>query len=235
MNLTRCENGHFYDADKYPTCPHCADMGGNGPTQAANIGGGVGAMSAAETSDYEVTSGFIPTGQTAGSSPAPEFVVNTPPVDVSYSNPDPVTVPGSNFVTAPAQVPDDDEKTVAFYDTSTGVEPVVGWLVCTKGSFLGKSYNLKAGRNFIGRGRQYDVDLTGDDAVSRSRHAIVLFEPKKREFIAQPGEASGLFYVNDEVVLTATRLKAKDVLSVGNTCLTFVPFCDESFGWDDDK
>lgn len=23
MNLTRCENGHFYDADRFSTCPHC--------------------------------------------------------------------------------------------------------------------------------------------------------------------------------------------------------------------
>lgn len=23
MNLTRCNQGHFYDADKYNTCPHC--------------------------------------------------------------------------------------------------------------------------------------------------------------------------------------------------------------------
>ena len=24
MNLCRCENGHFYDKEKYPTCPHCS-------------------------------------------------------------------------------------------------------------------------------------------------------------------------------------------------------------------
>ena len=23
MNLKRCNNGHFYDADKFSTCPHC--------------------------------------------------------------------------------------------------------------------------------------------------------------------------------------------------------------------
>ena len=25
MNLTRCKNGHYYDKDKYKTCPHCRD------------------------------------------------------------------------------------------------------------------------------------------------------------------------------------------------------------------
>lgn len=27
MNLTRCENGHFYDGEKYPRCPHCSGDG----------------------------------------------------------------------------------------------------------------------------------------------------------------------------------------------------------------
>ena len=27
MKLTKCENGHFYDSDKYPECPYCnADL-----------------------------------------------------------------------------------------------------------------------------------------------------------------------------------------------------------------
>lgn len=28
MNLTRCEKGHFYDADRFDTCPHCNDAVG---------------------------------------------------------------------------------------------------------------------------------------------------------------------------------------------------------------
>ena len=24
MNLVKCENGHFYDEERYPSCPHCA-------------------------------------------------------------------------------------------------------------------------------------------------------------------------------------------------------------------
>ena len=27
MNLIKCENGHFYDAERFPSCPHCS--GGN--------------------------------------------------------------------------------------------------------------------------------------------------------------------------------------------------------------
>ena len=28
MNLTRCAQGHFYDGEKYPSCPHCAGAAG---------------------------------------------------------------------------------------------------------------------------------------------------------------------------------------------------------------
>ena len=29
MNLKKCENGHFYDADTYSSCPHCGVSGGH--------------------------------------------------------------------------------------------------------------------------------------------------------------------------------------------------------------
>lgn len=29
MNLSRCSNGHFYDKEKFPTCPYCAQGVGN--------------------------------------------------------------------------------------------------------------------------------------------------------------------------------------------------------------
>lgn len=32
MNLKKCDNGHFYDTDKYPVCPHCNQNAGDGKT-----------------------------------------------------------------------------------------------------------------------------------------------------------------------------------------------------------
>ena len=26
MNLRKCNNGHFFDGDKYPSCPHCGGL-----------------------------------------------------------------------------------------------------------------------------------------------------------------------------------------------------------------
>ena len=115
------------------------------------------------------------------------------------------------------------------------MHPVVGWLVCVEGKMLGKAFELKNGKNFIGRSSQMDVILEGDANVSRDRHAIVTYEPRGREFFAQPGESRELFYVNGQVVLMNVVLKARDIISVGKTDLMFIPFCGADFSWDEIK
>ena len=129
----------------------------------------------------------------------------------------------------------DECKTVSLYQAKIGVEPVTGWLVCIEGPSFGASYTLKTGRNFIGRGSDMDVVLAQDNSVSRQKHAIVLYEPRKREFIAQPGDSRELFYLNDDVVLGPERLKAQDILTIGNTRLMLFTCCGENFSWDDYK
>lgn len=111
------------------------------------------------------------------------------------------------------------------------VEPVVGWLVCVNGDGVGKSYDLNCGRNFIGRENDMDVVLSSDKSVSRRKHAIIIYEPRKRKFYAQPGESKELFYVNDEMVKNVLELKAYDKILIGKTELMFMPFCGEIFAW----
>lgn len=127
----------------------------------------------------------------------------------------------------------DENRTVGFYSMKMEIEPVVGWLVCIKGEDEGTSFPLKLGRNFIGRGADMDVVLKNDKAVSRKKHAIVLYEPRTKSFIAQPGESRELVYLNDEVVLASERLRPYDILAVGNSELSFVPFCGPKFSWED--
>ena len=80
-----------------------------------------------------------------------------------------------------------------------------------------------------------DICLEGDDRISRNKHAIVVYEPKSRMFIAQPGESRELFYLNDKVVLESKVIKANDVITVGSTKLMFIPCCSDKFNWDSIK
>lgn len=188
MNLQKCENGHFYDADKYQTCPHCQQIGDDQKT----IGMG--------TVDERIKS------------------VTPPP---SYSG---------------GTMPSDDQKTVGIFSHAIsgnkGTQPVVGWLVGVQGDCLGQSFQLREGKNFIGRAENMDVVIRGDLAVARNRHACVIFEPRAGVFYAQPGESHELFYLNDNVVLNSEILKSHDMITLGETSLIFIPLCGPDFSWD---
>lgn len=201
MNLTKCSNGHFYDADKFQSCPHC--------------GGGAGASVIGDS----VTVNMSQSSQ-------------NDMVTESRSAAEPV----GTMAPRPAYTPtaqEDDMKTISFYKTSMGTEPVVGWLVCLSGECSGQSYQLKSGRNFVGRSASMDIILDKDASVSRERHAVIIYEPKERIFIAQPGESRELFYLNDKVVLSNEIIKANDVFFIGSTKLMFIPFCSKVFSWED--
>lgn len=203
MNLVRCDKGHFYDGDKFVSCPHCNP----------------------EVEDNEVTVPFR------------DELTQSEVVNLDATENQSMSLKEA-LVTAQKSVEEDDDdmgKTVRYYDNTMGVEPAVGWLVGLTGSAFGQSFTLKSGRNFIGRGQDMDVVLSGDNSVSRNKHAIVVYEPKSRMFIAQPGESRELFYVNDKVVLNNEQLNKNDVLLIGETKLMFIPCCDEKFCWEDVK
>lgn len=194
MNLQKCENGHFYDADKYQTCPHCQQM-----------------------NDDQKTIGMtVPNDQ-----PAPSV---TP------------TMPQQPFAYAGGNTPSDDQKTVGIFSHTIsgnkGTQPVVGWLVGIQGECMGQSFQLREGKNFVGRAEDMDVVIRGDLAVARHRHACVIFEPRAGIFYAQPGESHELFYLNDNVVLNSEILKSHDVITLGETSLMFIPLCGPDFSWD---
>ncbi len=133
-------------------------------------------------------------------------------------------------------------KTVGFFSMGTASsqtapqevsEPVVGWLVCVKGVHFGESFVVVAGRNSVGRGEENKIILSKDGTVSRNKHAWLTYEPKKREFFLQPGEGSGLSYVNGDNVMESRKLREKDLLEFGNGQYLLIPLCNETFSWED--
>lgn len=220
MNLKRCNNGHFYDADKFTACPHCnPTVSASEVTIAMNPEDMAPEVRAAANAFNDEDSKTVSLQDAVSAAVAPAAA--------------PAPAPAPAPAAAPAQM--DDAKTVSFFESSLGAEPVVGWLVCIEGDHYGESFPLKSGRNFIGRNANMDVALAGDMSVSRERHAIVIYEPKAKCFIAQAGDARELFYLNDNVVLNNEMMKNYDVLSVGNEKLLFVALCGPQFCWEDTK
>ena len=204
MNLVRCDRGHFYDGDKFAECPHCA------PNE----------------EDRDVTISI--------ENEMKDTEKNTvwPVKNESLSLKDAVEAMKESV----AEDDDDDMgKTVRFFDDENGLgsEPCVGWLVGINGATFGECFPLTSGKNFIGRAKDMDVVLQMDNKVSRNKHAILIYEPRSRMFIAQPGESKELFYLNDEVVLNNCQMKKNDILLVGDTKLMLIPCCDDKFCWEE--
>ncbi len=121
--------------------------------------------------------------------------------------------------------------TRALHREASGISPVVGWLVCIEGPDRGQDYRIHAEKNAIGRSRNMDIAITGDESISREKHATVLFDPKKNCFWLQPGDSSGLVYLNEELVHSPTPLKRDDVIELGRTKLVLIPFLGERYKW----
>ena len=126
MNLCRCENGHFYDKEKYPTCPHCKggsgsddkrteswwDQEGNGKT--VPIDENISDKPPVFTPPEKVPISKIP--------PVQKIPFDAPPIipAVGGSSVDDITVGGNNGDTPTIPLypnqGEDDDHTVGIYD-----------------------------------------------------------------------------------------------------------------------
>lgn len=234
MKLIQCQKGHYYDSSKFEECPYCENV-------QKNIGVTVPLGRSMEEPEVEKQQRV--SAKQADISPEPVYVQHQETsVSDQYEAQSQSSV--SQQWRAPQQVsgrqefwqiPEEDNRTVSYYSKKIGIEPVVGWLVAISGEYMGESFKIKGGRNFIGRSPEMDIQLGMDLSVSRRKHAVLIYEPKSRQFIAQPGESRELFYLNEEVVLNNVIMKAYDVLTIGETKLLLVPLCGEKFSWDDLK
>ena len=204
--MTRCPEGHFYDPTKHNSCPWCAlpaDLEGGERTRP------VQALSPA----------MMAAPPPLPPPPLPPAMASAPPP------PPPPPLPGKA-----AERPGATRR-VGVETVGVKNDPVVGWLVCLAGPDRGRDFRLHAEKNFIGRSPLMDVSVAGDESVSRDRHALVIFDPKKQIFWAVPGDASGLVYLNGDIVNSPAQMHPDDVLEIGQTKLVLIPFCGDKYSW----
>lgn len=261
-NIIQCRRGHYYDANVYETCPHCRkdvpgfddktvgndiSRGNNGGEFGFNTTAGIIHDPYLDRSPLPPVNPVIPERPSIPiklSAPKRQWISSDVVVQDDADGEDTTkqlqgadekddTVPADWFPVGKSEKvrPGESDDSVPKYRYTNN--PVTGWLVCIKGSNIGKAFPLVTGQNFIGRDPKMNVCLQNDLTVSRSKHGIIAYEPKNRCFYAQPGDSHSLFYVNDQVVLNPMELKDHDRIEVGKHILLFVPFCDERFGWDD--
>ena len=115
------------------------------------------------------------------------------------------------------------------------VKPVCGWIVCISGPRQGKDYQIVQGKNFVGRADDMDIQILGDNEISRRNHAVIVFDPKKKETVLLPGDANGIVYLNDNALYAPMTLNPYDTIVLGNSIFLFVQFCGDHFMWGQEK
>jgi len=60
-------------------------------------------------------------------------------------------------------------------------KPVCGWLVCVEGPRRGKDYKVMEGKNFVGRADDMDIQILGDNKISRRNHCVIVYDEKLLE------------------------------------------------------
>jgi hypothetical protein len=142
--------------------------------------------------------------------------------------PAPVPAPAAAPAPAPARA---EGVTLPLGRQKSGIDPVVGWLVCIDGPDRGRDYRLHSERNHLGRSEKMDICVSGDLTISRDSHAVIVFDPATCRFELIAGSARGIVRCNNEAVHTMRTLERGDILQVGETRLLFVPLCGEAFRW----
>ena len=110
----------------------------------------------------------------------------------------------------------------------------VGWIVVTEGPGRGESFPLLAGMSQIGRGEDQAIQLDfGDNSISRSNHAAIVYDPDSKEFLLGHGGKSNIVRLNDKPLISNESLSSGDIIRIGETVLRFVALCGKSFNWTD--
>ncbi len=207
----RCENGHFID-ESWDLCPYCP----------------------AEESEAEKIPIVRPS---RFGSPDVRTAVPTTPAPPTTTRPAPAVPPPPTVRrdAAPVQAPP-MERTVAAAkitsETPANKRYVVGWLIGLSGTSRGESFEVRIGRNVLGRDRRSDVVVNDDQASSH--HADLVFRPEEKRFILMDHNSTNGTYVNEVEIEPRRDLVSKDVIRIGSQRFLFMPLCDEGFYWDDE-
>lgn len=214
QRIIMCERKlHYYDANKYGSCPYCS------------------------------SGGFTPTIDPFAGSPAPGPAnAGSSTVNPATVNPSPANGPAQYGNFTPTEDPlvanraAERMSKTQFVDLSTPAGapvPVVGWLVAVEGPCRGTDYRIHTGYNYIGR-EVGDICIHGDNTISAEKDANVTYVPQTKRFYIAHELGKNVLLVNDLPVIGGSmELHNYDRITIGTTQLMFVGLCGEQFSWGD--
>lgn len=111
-------------------------------------------------------------------------------------------------------------------------DPVVGWLIVTKGPGRGNFRGVYYGQNSIGRGPDQRISLDfGDQRISRETHAYLVYDEMHRKYFLRDNGKSNVIRHKNNLVMIPTEIADRDEITIGDTTLLFVALCNATFDW----
>lgn len=214
----QCPNGHYYQGDKCPYCKNVAGDTENIGTMKTEVYGIPETQPGAETVAGTGNSGGKTTFVQGGGSAT---ISDTPGSRGGASAP---SMP-SPSMSGRTVFGDDDE--VERVSTPSGireqrvfreVRKLVGWLVSYTIDSMGVDFKLYEGRNIIGR--DIDCNITVNDPMVSSKHAVLLFRSGKYS-ITDSQSSHGTFVNDNDIELEPCYLQDGDVIRIGQTLFKF--------------
>lgn len=210
QKLVRCPaDKHYYDANRYASCPHCASGEGVSFSENPNpfsLGSTVNAGTSVKTADPNLAQGSV-----------------TLPPDVVVPHNNNKKMGMTTLVDSTAS------------SDSANESPCVGWLVEIEGKNRGKDYRLHTAYNYIGR-EKGDIIIRGDATISAENDSSIYYVYQTRKFyIAHESGKNGVLVNNVPALGGGIELKDRDIVTIGTTKLIFQSLCGEDFTWEDSE
>ena len=242
MNVVKCLNGHFFDRDKYSKCPHCGEIS---QSREIFVSENKAPAETKPDSDPSISLGDFMSDDTAEKLFTPVSEENTGITDALMWK----ELQASEESTLQKEIRDasasSEDKTLGYFSRmyegqepvsaweKTVRDPVTGWLVCISGPHFGETFPISAGNNSIGRGPGNKIVLEKDRSISGEKHASIVYEPKQRKFYLQPGDSSGLTYLNNSFIINTCGLERNAIIEMGISKFIFIPLCGPDFSWEE--
>lgn len=214
----QCPNGHYYQGDHCPYCKSGSGAAANNNTMKTEVYGNQ------ETLSHSATE--VATNVGVGTSSAKTQVIDGGGAPMGIPNMPPQRSVGATPMSGRTMFGDMDEmETVSMPNGGQQMQRVyrearkiVGWLVSYTLDPLGVDFKLYEGRNIIGR--DMDCNITVNDNMVSSKHAVLLFRAGKYS-ITDSQSSHGTFVNNADIELEPYYLQDGDVIKMGNTVFKF--------------
>lgn len=233
MRIIKCKNNHFYDGDKFMFCPIC---------QVETIYYEMKTVTEEHLVEQEVI-------ETKSSQKLPlnyeidltehietDHIGNNEDIFIdeishqeSFSKDDlDVTEHHEELETVIDNLTYDD---ILVDQTIYNLAPVIGWLLCIKGQYLGQSYEIRYGSNQLSLNHIAKQNLDMSENDTEGYFTSISFNSGLNKFLIVPGISRELVYLNGNLLLEKAFLNQNDKVQIGESTLMFLPLLSDLFSW----